>query len=203
MEQPNGKEAEANLRGYLRQMELLEVAVQDKKEVLKRLAYYGIRYWGRNAKIPDTLPELKKLFAECDYLQHIVGYLTPRELTTIFPITKTYDGMRAGSKDYFYTMEVLQNHGMDKMMTGNVQDILFDYENSDVRRFLMRLLQIVSMIRRAEGKKGLAEEFADKHDIATFSRHEDEKGRGYLLDKKTGKTFRVREVRPTHLHLVH
>ena len=48
-----------------------------------------------------------------DVLFGIIGRIKLKNLIKIFPIDKTYDGDKWGYKDYFFTMDVLKEKGLD------------------------------------------------------------------------------------------
>ena len=52
-------------------------------------------------------------FNMIDVLLGIIGRIKLGNLIKIFPIDKTYDGDKWGCKDYFFTMDVLKEKGLD------------------------------------------------------------------------------------------
>ena len=86
--------------------------------------------------------------------------ITPRELTQIYPIAKSYDGNKYGTVDYFSTMEKLEEFGMNELITDDkVMDLLFNYDNAHIREYGCTKLCVISDLRRCEGHPGLAEEY--------------------------------------------
>ena len=60
----------------------------------------------------------------------------------------------------------------------------------------------MSDIRRAEGGKGLAEEFFEKQGITTYTMTEDDKGKQFLVNNDTGEISKVNKLKPRHLRVV-
>ena len=64
-----------------------------------------------------------------------VGKLTPRQLMQVFPVVKEYDGDHWGTKDYFYTLEAMRKHGLDKRIgrtNKEIHHVLWDYMNHSI-----------------------------------------------------------------------
>jgi len=56
-----------------------------------------------------------------------------------------------------------------------------------------------SDLRRMDGQPGIMEQWAQENGFKTYTMHTDSKGRQYLFDKETGKTMKVRKLRPQYL----
>ncbi len=88
-----------------------------------------------------------------------ISGLTPNEFMTVFPIEKRYDGDRYEVKDYFSTMKELREIGMDTVIGGHVDSLLFDYQNPHVRKFNVFKFNVVDPFRAYQGKQSLILEF--------------------------------------------
>lgn len=111
---------------------------------------------------PDELKDVVRITV-FDYLMKV----TPRMLLTVFPPTKSYDGIRYECKDYFTTMAAVQEFGLDKPLGDQVFNFLWDYSEPHIKVMLVRLMSLASDWRRQRGEKGLMEEFFDMEGITT------------------------------------
>lgn len=84
----------------------------------------------------------------------MLASLTPKQLLTTFPPEKRYDGSRWELKDYFSTMEAVAEHHQDKPIgMKDILDLLWDYENREIRKFLVMVCGMTSEYARREGRK--------------------------------------------------
>ena len=157
-----------------------------------RSVFYGVRYVVAAMR---GRPASKELIGR---VVDLIGQLTPRELLQIFPVEKTYDGERWEAKDYFFTMDVLRKHGLDKPLGKNVLDVLWDYTNIHVRLFNVAMLNAVDALRRMEGQETLMQEWAASNGekLTTYTLHRDSKGRRWMINNETGERQRVNARRP-------
>lgn len=89
-----------------------------------------------------------------DYLECIVqtiGMLTPRQLIEIFPIDKIYNGDKNEMKDYYYTMEEINKIGLDNLIGNKSLELLWDYENNDLRKFLVETVSAMNLVNMYRG----------------------------------------------------
>ena len=128
----------------------------------------------------------------------ILGYLTLRNFVTTFPITKEYDGEKWQSKDYFFTMDVLSKMDWDKPIgRDKISDLLWDYQNNDLRSAYVEYMCVTSALYRAQTGKGIAEEWADDMGILTYDVDEDS---GFIMDNQTGKVSKLEKS--SHIQIV-
>lgn len=95
-----------------------------------------------------------------DTVCEMIGCLTPRELMQMFPITKTYDGEKYQAKDYFFTMEMIDKHGLDNEI-GTATDavhFMFDYVNATIDVFLVNCITAMEALHVENGGKTFFEE---------------------------------------------
>ncbi|MEC3607520.1 hypothetical protein MHB78_05130 [Bacillus sp. FSL K6-0138] len=132
----------------------------------KKIAFTGIKLINLEKARSRRSLEVKMRLIE--FIQTVIGELTPRELMQMFPIRKQYDGEKFGMKDYFSTVHAVKEKGFDNCIgtEEEVFDFLWNYQNPDISLFMVTSVTTVSALRRASGQKSLFEEFADKNDIA-------------------------------------
>jgi hypothetical protein len=72
-----------------------------------------------------------------------------------------------------------------------LQDLLWDYQNTDLWLFMGSQFSIMSDLRRCMGQKGIMEEWAEKQGIPTYTVNKDD---GYIVNNQNGG------VTPTNKH---
>ena len=185
---------EAALRSYRRYLDS-----EDRLDLLKA-AYHGVRS-GATCKVEEYSPE--RIYEYYTVVMAFVSYLTPRELTQMFPIGKTYDGDRWEMKDYFSSMEAIQEHGgMDIPIGDEAFSLLYDYENHVTRVFLVNYMSAASQVYKQLHGIGIMEQFFEDKGISCDTEHTDASGKKYLTDRKTGKTVRVHRALPRHWKVI-
>lgn len=203
-----GKKAKPDYKGLytkalLHTVEQLKKEPEDK-QVKLRAVFYGVKYVNATHKGHLSAEEAANLFALVSAISSYMEELTPRELMQMFPVQKVYDGDRWEIKDYFFTMDVLRQHGLDKPLGKDVQEILFDYTNMNINRFMVATMSAMSAISRYNGGRGFMEEFAAYQgiELQTYTMSKDKQGRSWLTDTATGKRQRVKVKRPKYLRAI-
>ena len=164
MEENEGKKIED-----FPQEDLMKIALSGVKHVISVLE---IRR--ENARLgtdyTKTLEESQATFDLIDALFSVMGCIKLKNFVTIFPITKEYDGEKWQSKDYFYTIYVLSKMDWDKPIgRDNMYDLLWDYQNDDLREVCVEFTCAMSAIYRSQTGKGIAEEWCDEIGIPTYA----------------------------------
>ena len=128
----------------------------------------------------------------------ILGFLTLRNFVNTFPIDKTYDGEKWQCKDYFSTMEVLSTMDLD-MPIGHdeLSELLWDYDNEDLRHAYIEFTTAMSAIYRAQTGKGVAEKFLEDRGVPTYTM---DKESGIMRNSQTGEIVKTKKV--NYLHIV-
>ena len=145
-----------------------------------------------------TLAEEQVRFKVIDGIFTILGCLTLRNFVNTFPIDKTYDGAKWQCKDYFSTMEVLSKMDWDEPIgRDELSELLWDYDNEDLRHAYIEFTTAMSAIYRAQTGKGIMEQFCEDHGISTYTM---DKETGVMRDNQTGDVFKTQKV--SYLHLV-
>lgn len=170
----------------------------DDRQLLKQTVYYGIMHI--NASDRENAEET---FLVGCYVKDRMAELTPRELITIFPISKTYDGDKTETKDYFYTIKALKNMGLDNRIGDNVDDILWDYMNHELTFFNVIMMSALSKLRQKRGEPSLIEEFALENGIDAYVMEKDKAtGKQYVKSSMTGEKQEVKRAKPRYLKLI-
>lgn len=182
---------------YLKALDRTACALRDKPEdklLQMRTVFYGVRYV---ASTVSTARD-KSRWNIIETLTELIAQLTPRELLQIFPVEKTYDGDRWEAKDYFFTMDVLRKHGLDKPLGESVLDVLWDYTNIHVRLFNVAAMKVIDVLRHMSGRESLLEEWAASNGekLTTYTLRRDSKGRRWMINNETGERQRVKARRP-------
>lgn len=200
-EQPTSKKnlylkAYTNTTVKITQIGINEI-LKESREYIKRLAFYGVKYIvalkyeNREHRKHLDKKELEADFAFMDNVLMFMSLLTPRELVNIFPITKEYDGEKQGWKDYYYTIDTLKEYDMDKPVgMEQLQDLLWDYQNTDLWLFMGSQFAIMSDLRRCMGEKGIMEEWAEKQGISTYTLNKDN---GYIVNNQNGEVTLIKK----------
>lgn len=129
----------------------------------------------------------------------IIGRIKLNNLLKIFPIDKEYDGDKWGCKDYFFTMEVLKEKGLDNAVgRDGVFDLMWDYMNKDLREFIVFYMSCMSVMYKQQTGVGIAEKFCEDNGIGTYTM---DREKGLLIDNQTGEIAKVSN-KPSFLHIV-
>lgn len=192
------KLTEATLLGYV------------DPEVRKQLIYYSVKsiplnyneHSNESGRITDR-KSLDNVYTTIRYTDYLIGQITPRELIQIYPITKSYDGNKYGTIDYFSTMEKLEKFGMDEPITEDkVMDVLFGYDNTHICKYGCTKLSVISDLRRCEGHPGLMEEYFGSLGVGMYKMMTDADGKQFFYDPDKQTTYPVVKPRPRYLKLL-
>lgn len=172
------------------------------KDLIKKAIFCGVR-------IVNTKPEPKSItskeaimdFRFADAIKCLMGTLTPGEFVNLFPITKDFNGHKYQCKDYFYTRDYIRSLSVDKTISESVDvmEFLWEYQNWEIANFLVNVFGYVNNLRRLEGQPSMMESFCDEMGIKTYTMHTDQKGKQFMVDRQTGRSFRVKNRRPRYL----
>ena len=205
---PGGKKEKPNYvvlycDAMLRTLERLKEAPTDKQAKLRAI-FYGVKLIGVTDNRNLTEEEAERRFWMINSTQAMMKAITPIELMQMFPVKKAYDGQRGGYKDYFFTMDVLRRHGLDKPLGEAVNEILWDYMNRSIMDFVVASLAVMDELRRHNGEKNMFQEFMDEQGIKlpTYRMEKDSKGRRWMINNETGERNRVKVKRAKHLRAV-
>lgn len=134
-----------------------------------------------------------------DVLFGIIGRIKLKNLIKIFPIDKTYDGDKWGYKDYFFTMDVLKEKGLDSAVgRDGVFDLMWDYENRDLREFTVFYMSCMSAMYKQQTGVGIAEKFCEDNGIGTYTI---DRENGLLIDNQSGEIAKMSN-KPSFMQIV-
>lgn len=174
----------------------------DKSQIIK-IVNHGVRTIGLIRRDIDKKQCFPELFSMIEAIKFCLAKLTPRELIQIFPVTKTYDGEKWSSKDYFYTMDTLNKHGLDKPIGESLDEILWDYSNDVIIDFYATFMCVASRLYKQQTGIGIMEEFAEKNGIKTMTMCKDERtGKQFLFDKENHRSYAVKKPVPRWLKVI-
>lgn len=175
------------------------------RDNLKRAVFYAVKYYGleridrRHSSEPRTLEQVKSDFSFLEVVKMLMGQLTPRELMSMFPISKEYDGDKSCCKDYFFTVEKLKDFDMDSPLGDEgLEDFLWSYWNDDLFAFDAVSFSIISNMYRSQTGKGIMEEWCEKQGIDSYSVNQET---GIIQNNRTGKISKLSK-KPSHLQIV-
>lgn len=187
----------------------IKVITDYPQEDIKKMAFSGIKYINSFRELKrerermdtdyaQTLEESKAIFQLIDSVFVICSCLTIRNFINAFPIDKDYSGEKWGVKDYFSTMDVLSKMDWDKPIGRNeLSELLWDYENADLRNVYLEFTTAMSAIYRSQTGKGIAEQWCEDHGIDTYSV---DRKTGIMKNNQTGDIFKAKKV--SNLHVV-
>lgn len=184
------------------------VADYPQPDIMK-IAFSGIKYicsW-RNVRrennrhgieYQQTLEEAQATFQLIDAIFTVCGCLTLRNFVITFPIDKTYDGAKWEEKDYFYTIEVLKDMDWDKPIgRDKLSELLWDYENEELRHAYIEFTTAASAIFRAQTGKDIAETWCDNMGVPTYT---EDKETGIMKNNRTGDIMKPKKT--SHIQIV-
>lgn len=180
------------------QDELMKVALCGVKYI-----NYAIDIDSINHRLDNTYQtpfEVKQnAFNMIDALYSIIGRIKLKNLIKIFPIDKTYDGDKWGCKNYFFTMDVLKEKGLDNAVgRDEVFDLMWDYMNKDLREFTLFYMSCMSAMYKQQTGVGIAEKFCEDNGIGTYTM---DRENGLLINNKSGEIAKVSN-KPSFMQIV-
>ena len=127
--------------------------VNPNHENYKKLVYWSIRhlpyYENNNAE---------EKFAYISCLKNCLKKLTYREFINLFPIAKEYDGTKWEMKDYYSTMEYLNDKSLDDYIEDPLE-LIFEYDNWYIIQFGVQVMSTTSDMQRIRTGIGITEAF--------------------------------------------
>jgi hypothetical protein len=164
----------------------------NEKSDLFKIINHGVRLTVLLERNKDS-GEHDNLLQHIDTLIHTmkayISMLTPRELTQIFPIKKTYDGEKYQIKDYFSTMKALEEYGLDRLIGDSIDDVLWDYDNFYIMEFYVAFLCATSRRYKEVTGKGIMEEWAEENGIdPLYKGHDKRSKKDFLYNPRTQRT---------------
>lgn len=189
------------LDGMVRAIKAKQLAPDDKS-ITKRLIFYTVKYLSIINIKGMSRESLEGILVFDQMLLNTICELTPAELLTIFPVTKSYDGKKYECKDYFSTMEALQAHGLHEpiRLPETASSLLWAYMNPTVMMYQVHCMSVVSEIHTMDTGKGLMEQFFEDQGVkvGTFRKYENDNGQSFMIGDD-GQSFPVVKKTPRYL----
>ena len=180
-------------------------ALNQCRDNLKRAVFYAVKYFSleridrRHSTEPRTLEQVNADFSLLECVKMLMGQLTPRELMSMFPIRKEYDGEKWGCKDYFYTIERLKDFDLDAPLGDKgLEYFLWCYWNDDLFAFYAVAFSIISNMYKAQTGEGILEKWCEDQGIGTYTINQE---KGIIQDNQTGEIHKLSK-KPSHLKIV-
>ena len=174
---------------------------KDTKSYIKKLIIYGIKLMNTTIQDSEYISpkDIEYNIKFADLIKNLMATISPKEFINLFPLDKNYNGDKYGMKDYFYSMEYIDKLDKNDPIGENIMEFLLEYQNSQITNFNLKVIKNISALRKFNGERSLAEEFADDVGITTYNLYTDDKGKQFVIDNKTGKTTLVKN---NHLKIV-
>mgnify|MGYP006875284948 FL=1 len=180
------------------QDELMKVALCGVKYI-----NYAIDIDAINHRLDSTYQtpfEVKQnSFNLIDALFGIIGRIKLKNLIKIFPIDKDYDGAKWECKDYFFTMDVLREKGLDNAVgRDNVFDLMWDYENRELRKLTVFYMSCMSAMYQRQTGVSFMDKFCEDNNIDSYSV---DRENGIIVNNQTGKIAKLSN-KPSFMQIV-
>lgn len=119
-----------------------------------------------------------------------IGMFTPEQLMQYFPPERSYDGEKYGCKDCFTSLKAIGELEKGKPIgeEDKVIELLWDYHNWDLDKFMVGWMMTISRMRQLAGRPGVMEEFLQDQGVDTYTYHEQE---GYMQNNRTGEISKI------------
>lgn len=111
--------------------------------------------------------------------------ITPREFMNIFPVKKDFDGYKYEIKDYYSTMEYVNEMNWNNPIGGSITELLWEYMNKDIHQFKSIEFSCLNKLRKQQGNLDIMEEFMASEGYSTPNTFKDNRGNTlYVRDGK-------------------
>ena len=161
--------------------------------------FCGVKYVSLVSLSQLSYDETVILFSTINDIQALMSFMTPRQFITTFPIEKAYDGAKYGIKDYYSVKSELDKYPLDLPIKQNIDSVLLEYYNRDINMFQVQKWLTVDRLRRFQGERGLLEDFAEEHGIATYTLYQDE---NMAVNNITGEAVEIQPAIPRGIHII-
>ena len=195
------------MKAFVRELDTISVYSDwnQCRDHLKRAVFYAVKYFSleridrRHSTEPHTLEQVNTDFNFLEIVEMLMGQLTPREMMSMFPIEKEYNGHKYECKDYFFTIENLKDFDLDMPLgEEGLEDFLWCYWNDDLFAFDVISMSIISNMYKAQTDEGIMERWLKDHGIGTYTMNQE---KGIIQDNQTGEIHKLSK-RPSHLKIV-
>ena len=151
--------------------------------------------------------DLIEWFQFYDLVASQIGLFTPKEIMTMFPISKTYEKRTPTKpepdfKDYISVYQTIQeNFHIDKPIGEKAMLFLMEYANPYLEQFAIKIMLLTSHIKRLQTGTSPLEDFAKENNISIYRETKDIKGNSIFIDKN-GKVEKFKKVKPKYIKIV-
>ena len=175
-----------------------------KKQNYHIATFYGIKYIVLTKVNKElTYEQCQDLLDNAFLIDTCMSHLTYSDFINIFPIDKTFDGDKYDSKDYYSTMDYLNNRDLNEIIGDEVDDLLDNYYNSHIINYCVKKYLLFDRMRKIDGKLSLIEEFLKEYnlDVDTYSVNDK---KGYIINNNTGEISKLKKTktRPKYLKII-
>lgn len=174
-------------------------------QLLIQSAYLAIQTIIRQPD-PTDLKHANEQFKFISITKSMLAHYSMKELVSIFPITKDYDGEKYDSKDYWTTKQAIADYlgkhdlTYDDPLGEDVLELLYDYQNPLLSLFTVAAMTAISKVNQFQGGISLFEEFMASQGHETPNTFKNSKGQAYYVRK--GKPVQIKSSKVNHLKLV-
>ena len=164
--------------------------VSPNHDNFKKLIYWSIRhlpYFKTN--------NVEEKFTYISCLKDCLKKITYGEFVQMFPIDKEYDGAKWEMKDYYSTMEYLNDKSLDDYIEDPLE-LIFEYNNCHIIIFGVEVMSVTSDLNKIQTGIGITEAFMFPDQYPT-----DSKGNLIGVNAK-GKVCKVNNPRSIKLTVI-
>lgn len=166
----------------------------DEKLLCQKIAFYGIKAIGLSPEIESKDPKYNEYaFALNNLILTAIEELTPKEFLQVFPLDKIYDGDKFDCKDYFSSMETINEYGIDRRIE-DAGGFLFDFMNKDVHKFLFKVIKTMDYVIEDNGGIGCMNQFMHDMGILPLLTYKGKNGEEYAVNK-FGKPVKLKQFK--------
>lgn len=171
------------------------------KPYIERLVFYGVKTIITQPE-PTTKEEAQINFESIEIIKSFMSSLTLQQFMNIFPISKIYDGHKYEIKDYYSTLEAIEELELkpNEPIGEKIDELLWDYMNDEINDFEVESLTTLSKLRRFEGHLNLFEEFMAANGLETQNTFKNSKGQAFYI--RNGKPVKIKMLNKSHLQVV-
>lgn len=190
------------INAYIRTLEALPVYEgANQTSHLQKMVYYGVKAIGTHPKLKNY-QEAVACFEFISNLKTVMSLLTLHEFMNVFPIEKVFDGAKYEMKDYYSTLEAINELELEphKQIGGSILELIMEYMNDDIMDFAVQGMVAMSAMRRFDGHLSLFEEFMTSEGHETTNTFKNAKGQVYYI--RHGKPQKIKMSKSKHLRLV-
>lgn len=190
------------LKAYIRSLKACPLEEgPDQSKHIPKIIHYGVKAVGTYPKLTDY-QEAKTCFEFISGLKGIMSLLTLHEFMNLFPIEKTFDGAKYEMKDYYSTVEAIQELGLQphEKIGESILELIMEYMNHDLSDFAVQGMVAMSAMRRFDGHLDLMEEFMATQGMDTPNTFKN--GKGEVMYVRHGKTVKLKLNKKQHLQII-